>query len=128
MQVSYGGTVTAERTVRLATVSAGYADGYARGLSGCGSVLVRGRRAPIAGRICMDQFMIDVSEIPDAAEGDIVTLVGRDGSESISLEELGRLSGRFNYEFACLLDKRVPRVYLRGGKAMEMSDWYAPLE
>lgn len=109
--VSYGGTYTAESARRIATIPVGYGDGYARGLSNKGCVLIRGRRAPIRGRVCMDQFMVDVTDIPDVREGDPVTLLGTDGAETITMEELGRLSGRFNYEFACLITPRVPRVY-----------------
>lgn len=109
--VSYGGTYTAESARRIATIPVGYGDGYARGLSNKGCVLIRGRRAPIRGRVCMDQFMVDVTDIPDVREGDPVTLLGADGAEKITMEELGRLSGRFNYEFACLITPRVPRVY-----------------
>lgn len=114
--VSYGGTYTAPKDIRTATVPAGYADGYPRSLSNKGWVLIRGRRAPVIGRICMDQFMVDVSEIPDACVGDEVTLIGKDGKEMISMEEMGDLSGRFSYEFACDISKRVPRVYTKNGK------------
>lgn len=113
--VSYGGTFTAERKTRVGTVPAGYADGYARGLSNRGYVLIRGRRAPVLGRVCMDQFMVDVTDIPQALPGDRVTLLGKDGGERITMEELGDLSGRFNYEFACCIGSRVPRVYVKGG-------------
>lgn len=109
--VSYGGTYVTEKETVLATIPVGYGDGYARGLSNKGYVLIRGQKAPICGRVCMDQFMVDVSGIPGAAAGDLVTLVGRDGEETITLEMLGDLSGRFNYEFACDLGKRIPRVY-----------------
>lgn len=113
--VSYGGTFTAERKTRVGTVPAGYADGYARGLSNRGYVLIRGRRAPVLGRVCMDQFMVDVTDIPQVLPGDRVTLLGKDGGERITMEELGDLSGRFNYEFACCIGSRVPRVYVKGG-------------
>ncbi|MCD7709723.1 MAG: alanine racemase [Clostridiales bacterium] len=109
--VSYGGTyVTPERRV-IATVPVGYGDGYARSLSNVGSVLIRGQRAKICGRVCMDQMMVDVTDIPGVCEGDKVTLLGADGGERITMEELGELSGRFNYEFSCLITPRVPRVY-----------------
>lgn len=122
--VSYGGTFVAEERMRIATVPVGYGDGYPRSLSNQGSVLIRGKRAPILGRICMDQFMVDVSHIPDAAEGDEVTLIGADGGDHITMEELGELSGRFNYELACDLGKRIPRVYLKDGKIVCTRDDY----
>ena len=116
--VSYGGTFTADRKMRVGTVPVGYGDGYPRSLSGKGFVLIGGKRAPILGRVCMDQFMVDLSELPQAAEGDAVVLIGRDGQEEITAGELGALSGRFNYELVCDLSPRVPRVYLRGGKLL----------
>lgn len=111
--VSYGGIFTAKKETIVATVPAGYGDGYPRSLSGKGYVLVRGMRAPILGRICMDQFMIDVTDI-GAKLFDEVTLLGRDGEQEITLEELDKYSGRFPYEFICDIGKRVPRVYLGG--------------
>ncbi len=110
--ISYGGTYRLTERKRIATIPAGYADGYPRSLSNKGYVLIRGKKAPILGRICMDQFMVDVTEIPDVKLLDPVTLLGRDGKEQISMEDLGRLSGRFNYEFACDIGKRVPRYYV----------------
>ena len=118
-QVSYGGTYTTQRPTRIATIPVGYADGYARGLSNRGSVLIHGRRAPILGRVCMDQFMVDVTEIPEAKELDEATLLGKDGEDCIAMEELGDLSGRFNYEFACCISKRVPRIYIKDGQVKE---------
>ncbi len=122
--VSYGGTFTADKKMRIATIPVGYGDGYARGLSGKGYVLLHGKKAPVLGRVCMDQFMVDVSDIPEAAKGDKVTLIGKDGEERITMEELGDISGRFNYEFACDLGKRVPRVYTKGGKILYTKDYY----
>lgn len=119
VEVSYGGTYTTEKETRIATIPVGYADGYARGLSGKGSVLIRGKRAKILGRVCMDQFMVDVSSIPEAEELDEVTLLGKDGEDCITMEELGSLSGRFNYEFACCISKRVPRIYYKNGQVRE---------
>ena len=109
--VSYGGTYVAERQRRIATIPIGYGDGYPRDLSGKGDVLICGKRAPILGRVCMDQFMADVTDIPEAKQGSLVTLIGEDGGEHITMEELGALSGRFNYELACDLGSRIPRVY-----------------
>lgn len=109
--VSYGGTFTADRDMRIATIPLGYGDGYPRSLSGKGYVLICGKRAPILGRICMDQFMADVSDIPEAEEGGRVVLLGSDGQAHISAEELGKLSGRFNYELICDFGKRIPRIY-----------------
>lgn len=120
--VSYGGTFVAGERMRIATVPVGYGDGYPRSLSGKGFVLIRGKRAPIVGRVCMDQFMVDVSGIPEAAEGDEVTLIGVDGGEEITMEELGGLSGRFNYELSCDFGKRIPRVYLKDGKIVCTTD------
>jgi alanine racemase len=123
-EISYGGTYTAGEKRRIATIAAGYGDGYPRGLSNKGYVLIHGKKAPVTGRICMDQFMIDVTDIPDAAEGDIVTLIGREGEERITIEELGELSGRFHYELACCIGKRVPRVYLKSGKIRGTKDYF----
>lgn len=120
--VSYGGTFVTQAPTRVATIPAGYGDGYPRGLSNKGSVLIAGKRAPILGRICMDQFMVDVTGIPEAKEGDVVTLIGPDGDDAITMEELGELSGRFNYELACCLNKRVPRVYVRDGETVYSKD------
>ncbi|HJC09564.1 MAG TPA: alanine racemase [Candidatus Blautia merdigallinarum] len=119
VQISYGGTFTTQRETRVATIPVGYADGYARGLSNKGSVLIHGKRAPILGRVCMDQFMADVTDIPQARELDEVVLLGKSGDERITMEELGELSGRFNYEFACCISKRVPRIYFKGGQVTE---------
>ena len=92
---------------------------------GKGEVLMRrGQKAPILGRVCMDQFMVDISGIPGAMEGDKVTLLGADGQERITAEELGELSGRFNYEFVCTLGKRIPRVYRRNGEITEVKDYF----
>lgn len=121
--VSYGGTFTAAKDMRVATVPVGYGDGYPRSLSGRGYVLVHGKKAPILGRVCMDQFMVDVSGILEAEENDRVTLIGYDGKEHISAELLGDLSGRFNYELVCDLGKRIPRVYLKGGIPVEVREW-----
>ena len=109
--VSYGGTYITERTTTIATIPVGYADGYPRSLSSKGCVLIKGRRVPILGRVCMDQFMVDVTGM-DVKAGEEVTLMGEDSGEFIGVDELGALSGRFPYEFVCDISMRVPRVYV----------------
>ena len=109
--ISYNHTFRLSRDSRVATIPAGYGDGYPRTLSNRGTVLIRGRKAPILGRICMDQMMVDVTDIPGVSEGDRVILAGRDGDAVLPVEELSALSGRFPYEFVCCIGKRVPRVY-----------------
>ncbi len=115
-EVSYGGTYVTGRETRIATVPVGYADGYWRSLSGKFYVLIRGKRAPIIGRICMDQMMVDVTDIPGVLVGDTVTLVGTDGPETITVERIAGAAGTFNYEFICGISRRVPRFYFRGGR------------
>ncbi len=94
--------------MKVATIPVGYGDGYARGLSNRGEVLIRGKRARILGRVCMDQFMVDVTDIPDTVFMDEVVLIGRDGDDEITVEELSEICGRFNYEFVCCLGKEFP--------------------
>ena len=110
--VSYGATYVTEKPMtRIATVSAGYADGYPRALSNQGCVLIHGKKAPIIGRICMDQMMVDVTDIPDVQVEDVVTLVGTDGDETITIEEIADPAARFDYEMLCDISSRVTRVY-----------------
>lgn len=123
--ISYGGSYVSERPMTIATIPVGYADGYPRNLSNVGYVLIRGKRAPIVGRVCMDQFMVDVTDIDGVSFGDNVTLIGKDGNETITVEDLSELSGRFNYEFICDLGKRIPRVFVRDGKIAEQVDYFA---
>lgn len=123
VEVGYGGTYVTSKNTRVATVPVGYADGYPRSLSNKGSVLIHGKRAPIIGRICMDQFMVDVTDIDNVKVCDTVTLVGKDGSEFLSCEEVANLSGSFNYEFVCDVSKRVPRVYHLDGKVVSVEQW-----
>ena len=122
--VSYGGTFTAEKPMRIATVPVGYGDGYPRSLSNKGKVIIRGRQASILGRICMDQFMVDVTDIPEARPGDLVTLIGTDGGNAIIKEDQGALSGRFNYELACDIGKRVPRRFWKDGRVVAEQDYF----
>ena len=112
VSVSYGGTFVSQHPMKIATISFGYGDGYPRSLSNKGYILVKGQKAPILGRICMDQFMVDVSDIEGVSEGDEVTLLGRDGGNIITMEQLGELSGRFNYELACDINPRVHRAII----------------
>ena len=111
-RVSYGGTFEATRPTVVMTLPVGYADGYRRGISGKGCVLVRGRRAPILGRVCMDQMMVDVTDIPGAREGDEAVLLGRQGEEQIDAEEMAAWLDTISYEVLCSPSKRVPRVYI----------------
>ncbi|MDO4296281.1 MAG: alanine racemase [bacterium] len=114
--ISYGGTFVAEREMRIATLPFGYADGYPRSASQKEEVLIHGKRVPLLGRICMDQCMADVTELGDVKEGTLVTLVGRDGEEEITMEELAERSGGFHYELCCGVGKRVPRRYWENGR------------
>lgn len=109
--VSYGGTFVTKRKTRVATVGLGYGDGYPRGCSNRGYALVRGQRAPVLGRVCMDQLMLDVTDVGEAAEGDIATFLGSDGGARITMEELEAMSGGFRYEIPCLFTRRLPRIY-----------------
>ena len=111
-RVSYGGTFEAKKDTRVMTVPVGYADGYRRGISGKGCVLVRGRRAPILGRICMDQLMADVTDIPDVVPGDEVVLLGRQGEECVSAQEMAAWLDTIDYEVLCSPSARVPRVWI----------------
>lgn len=113
--VSYGGTFVTDHPTRIATIPVGYGDGYPRSLSNAGYVLIHGKRARILGRVCMDQFMVDVTDIP-AGELDEVTLLGRDEGAELSVDTLGALSGRFPYEFVCDIGKRVPRIFVKSGR------------
>ena len=124
VEIGYGGTYTTTNETVVATIPVGYADGYSRALSNRGRVLIKGKSFPIIGRICMDQFMVDISSQPDIKQGDEVTLVGRDKDEYISIEEVADMSYSFNYEFVCDIGKRIPRVYYSGGKAVATKDFY----
>ena len=114
-EISYGGTFVTTRPTVVATIPVGYADGYRRSLSGKFYVLIHGKRAPILGRICMDQMMVDVTEIPDVRLNDKVVLVGRDGDEVITMEDIAAAADSFNYEFVCGISRRVPRLYRKDG-------------
>ncbi len=114
--ISYGCTYTTEKETRVATLCAGYADGVTRVLSNNGEVLIRGKRAKIIGRVCMDQFMVDVTDIPDVEAGDTATIFGSDGNETISVDEIAKKANTINYEIICNINSRVTRVYMKNGK------------
>ncbi len=114
--ISYGCTYTTEKETIVATLCAGYADGVTRVLSNNGEVLIRGKRAKIIGRVCMDQFMVDVTDIPDVEAGDTATIFGTDGEESISVDEIAKKANTINYEIICNINSRVTRVYMKNGK------------
>ena len=116
--ISYGCTYVAQPGTRVATVSAGYADGVSRLLSNRGQVLIRGVRCPIIGRVCMDQFMVDVTGVPEAQVGDRVTIFGRDGDDEITADDVADLIGSIGYEVTCLITPRVPRVYVEDGRVV----------
>ena len=118
-EISYGGTFVTTRKTRVATVPVGYADGYRRSLSGKFYVLIRGRRAPILGRVCMDQMMVDITDVPDVKIDDPVVLVGNDGNDVITVEEIAAAADSFNYEFVCGISRRVPRRYRQNGQIIK---------
>lgn len=122
--VGYGRTFTAKRKTKVATIPVGYGDGYPRLLSNKGFVLINGQKAQIIGRICMDQFMVDVTDIKNVKLMDEVVLIGKSRNSSIYVEQLSELCGRFNYEFVCNLGKRIPRVYLENGVIIETNDYF----
>lgn len=115
-EVSYGGTFVTARPTMVATIPVGYADGYRRSLSGKFYVLIHGKKAPILGRVCMDQLMVDVTDIPETKLEDPVILIGRSGNETITVEQIAAAADSFNYEFVCGISRRVPRIYVSGGK------------
>ena len=117
--IGYGHTYITDKPLRVATLPVGYADGYPRALSNRGSVLIHGKRCPILGRICMDQMMVDVTDVPEARPEDSVVLIGTDGADSISVEEVADAAYSFNYEFVCGIARRIPRVYVRNGRVVK---------
>lgn len=115
-EISYGGSYVTTAPTRVATVPVGYADGYRRALSDRFYVLIHGKKAPILGKICMDQMMVDVTDIPDTQVGDRVVLIGTDGDETITMEQIAAAADTFNYEFVCGISRRVPRFYTQNGQ------------
>ncbi|PKM51841.1 MAG: alanine racemase [Firmicutes bacterium HGW-Firmicutes-7] len=122
--ISYGGTYITSKRCKIATIPVGYGDGYPRSLSSKGRVLIRGQYAPIVGRICMDQFMVDVSDIDDVCEGDEAVLIGNQGEATISVEEIAEIDGTINYEIVCQLGKRIPRVYYKNNQIIYTIDYF----
>lgn len=121
--VSYGMTFTAKKKMKLASVCIGYADGYPRRLSSKGYMLIKGQKAPIVGRVCMDQLMLDVTDIDDVKIGDEVTVFGKSGEAELSVDEVAAAADTINYELVCILGKRVPRVFLKDGKVLSVTDY-----
>lgn len=122
-EISYGGTYVTEKETVVATVPVGYADGYPRCLSNIGKVIVGGHYANIIGRVCMDQFMIDVTDIPNVNIEDEVTLVGTDGDAVLTMEEVSNNAHSFNYELPCKIARRVPRVYYKNGREIKTNNY-----
>lgn len=123
--VSYGGKFTAKKGTRIATIAIGYADGYSRLLSNKAKVLINGKYANIIGNICMDQCMADVTDIDDIKIGDEVILFGNDGNNTITVESVASLMGTINYETICVVGKRIPRVYIRDNKTVNVLNYLA---
>ena len=121
--ISYGQTVTLQEDRKIATVCIGYADGYPRALSSKGYMLVNGKKAPVVGRVCMDQLLLDVTHIEGVTMGTEVTVFGNDKQEQLPLEEVAALCNTIHYELMCVLGKRVPRVYLQNQKPVDVTDY-----
>lgn len=122
-EVSYGGTFKITEPRVIATIPVGYADGYPRCLSNKGRVIINGQYAPIVGRVCMDQFMVDVTDIDGAELDSTVTLVGKDGDAELSMEEVSNSAYSFNYELPCRVARRVPRTYYKDGKFVKATNY-----
>lgn len=125
--ISYSRKYVSNTKIKVATVPIGYADGYPRLLSNKGEMLVKSKRARIIGNVCMDQLMLDVSHIENVKHGDIVTVVGTDGNETIGFNELSNIIGTISYELMCLIGRRVPRVYIKNGKETAVVDYILQL-
>ncbi len=123
-EISYGGTYVTDKETVVATIPVGYADGYPRCLSNIGRVIVNGKYAPILGRVCMDQFMVDITDIPDITAENEVTLVGCDGELTLTMEEVSEIAHSFNYELPCRISRRVPRVYTRNGEVVKTVNYF----
>ena len=124
--ISYGHTFIAQKKMKTATLCIGYADGLPTALSGRGGVLIKGQYAPILGRICMDQMMVDISDIDGVNAGDVATVIGRDGSLCISADDVAHIADTINYDVVCGIGMRVPRVYMKNGKAESVRSYINP--
>jgi len=122
--IGYGRSFITERKTRVATIPVGYGDGYPRNLSNKGYVIVNGVIAPIIGRVCMDQFMVDITGIPDVKDGCVVSLAGADNGSFRDISELADVAGTFNYEFICEIGKRVPRIYYKDSNIVGTKDYF----
>ena len=118
--IGYGRTYFAKGRRKIATLPVGYADGFSRLLSNRGFVIIHGQKAPIVGRICMDQCMVDITEIDGVNIEDEVVLMGKMANEEISADDIAKLIGTINYEVVCMVDKRVPRVYIKNGNVVKV--------
>ena len=126
--VSYGGTFITPRETKIATVPIGYADGYLRVLSSKASMLVNGKKAPVIGRICMDQAMLDITDIENVKENTVVTVFGKDGDAEIKVEDIADIANTINYEILCLISKRIPRIYIKNGEKIGQLNYLCPTD
>lgn len=122
-EISYGGTYVTTKPTVVATIPVGYADGYPRCLSNKGSVIVAGKLAPIIGRVCMDQFMVDITDIDGVKVDDEVVLVGKQGDAQLTMEQVSEMAYSFNYELPCRVSRRVPRTFYKNGKLVKVTNY-----
>ena len=125
-KISYGCTYTTKRDTKIATVPIGYADGYLRLFSGKAHILVDGKRAAVIGRICMDQMMVDVTDVENVSENSEVIIFGGDKENAVTLDELAKIANTINYELLCILSKRVPRIYVRKNQLVDQLNYICP--
>lgn len=126
--ISYGGTFVTQRESKIATVPIGYADGYLRAFSGKANMIINGKKAPVIGRICMDQAMLDITDIENVEENTVVTVFGKDNGSEIKIEELSNIAQTINYEVLCLISKRISRIYIKNGEKIGQLNYLCPAE
>ena len=119
VSIGYGRTFFTKRKSKIATVPVGYADGYSRALSNKAKVIINGTSVPVVGNVCMDQFMVDVTDAGDVKAGDTVILMGEDNGEVISADDIARIENTISYEVLCGVGKRVPRIYIKNGETIK---------